>query len=776
MSTLREKAHRLLKAIGNPVEKAAFDELPTRVIVASGAIAGLLAALTLLAVAHLGDVFVLRHYYAFIIGYIYTVFSSLGLLLTNAIVGAVASYVYLRAEEYLGSGKWLAAACFFPLFASTATFVAERLTDAAGLGMSSLAPLLRIILTLLATLAMTWLFWFPWLSFYRLWLALHAERHRSRLQDEEMRTLTDSSQSDPLQSSRSYMRVRREIALIRKHRSGGPDSGGLGEIKLPGDLTNQLEPTDGIQTGVEGRSAQGRWAQGRWAESKRRETPFRRLAWFVGIVLVAAMTIAMLSSSRPLSDVLRGAFGQAGTPVKGRTVRIWVKAAGLSSELVEELANEALSASGSDTTVDAVDINQFSILAVRTIMFDGMPDIVIGSRRDLREMADQGMLMDLTPLIERDSVGLDAFVDSCIAELTVGDIVFGLPLSTSPLLLYINTKSMDYTGLSPNTPPVLWTDLVEYSKALTWFTDLNGTSVVSQLGFAPTNYAWQTWLQLASGSSLSGSGSSLSSSGSTAFASGTAGHPVASARNAQDEAEDTVIPAGSEATPAKSGAIPNEWKLLVDIASSLRATTLPDDNTANHRNPFYERQNSPEALFASGQLAMVVSDHRLHKALSRLYPDIEYGVADLPVPDWSASGTSLSEGYGIGVFKPGSNRSEEAVSHVEAAWQALKAIATDPSIQLDIAEGSGLLPGLASLFDVPSEHMGRARDLVRGDEEIEGKFRAAQLQARPFAPAALPSSSMNRIYSMLDRLVRGDESVSYVLAQIEATIAAHTRQ
>ena len=173
MKTLREKAYRLLKTIGSPVERTAFDGLPTRLVVTSGAMAGLLAALTLLAVAHLGDVFVLRHYYAFIIGYIYTVFSSLGLLVIHTIIGAVASYVYLRAEKCTRLWKWLAA-CFFPSCV-TATFVAERLTDAAGLGMSSLAPMLRIVLTLLATLAMTWLFWFPWLSFYRLSLALHVE-------------------------------------------------------------------------------------------------------------------------------------------------------------------------------------------------------------------------------------------------------------------------------------------------------------------------------------------------------------------------------------------------------------------------------------------------------------------------------------------------------------------------------------------------------------------------------------------------------------------------
>ena len=89
---------RLLKTIGT-VERSAFVELPARPIVASGAIAGILAALTLLAVAHLGDVFVLRHYHAFVIGYVYTVFSSVGLLVLNAIMGAVAAYFYLRAEE-----------------------------------------------------------------------------------------------------------------------------------------------------------------------------------------------------------------------------------------------------------------------------------------------------------------------------------------------------------------------------------------------------------------------------------------------------------------------------------------------------------------------------------------------------------------------------------------------------------------------------------------------------------------------------------------------------
>lgn len=743
MKTLREKAYRLLKTIGSPVERTAFDGLPTRLVVTSGAMAGLLAALTLLAVAHLGDVFVLRHYYAFIIGYIYTVFSSLGLLVIHTIIGAVASYVYLRAEEYLGSGKWLAAACFFPLFASTATFVAERLTDAAGLGMSSLAPMLRIVLTLLATLAMIWLFWFPWLSFYRLSLALHVERQRSRLQDDEIRTPADTSHSDLLESSRSYMRVRREIAMIRRHRSGGPDSDGLGAFKLPDDLASQLELPDGFRAGATGKEA----GSGR-AESWRKEARLRRLAWLAGAVLVAVAVIAMMSSSQPLFDVLRGAIGLNGAPAGSPTVRMWVKAAGLDSELVERLANEALSPSGSDTTVYAVDIDRFSIMAVRTIMSDGMPDIVISSRRDLREMADQGMLMDLAPLIERDSVDLGAFVDSCIAELTLGDTVFGLPLSTSPLLLYINTKSMDYTGLRPNKPPVLWTDLVEYSKALTWFTDQNGTPVVSQLGFAPTDCAWRTWLQLASSSSI--------------FASGGFGDSVPTTGSAQSEATGT--------------AIPHEWKLLVDIASSLRATTLPDDHTARHRNPFYERQHSPEALFASGQLAMVISDHRLHKVLSRHYPDVEYAVADLPVPDWGASGTSLSEGYGIGVFRPSSDQSEEAATHAEASWRAVKAITTDPSIQLGIAEDSGLLPGLASLFDVRAEHMVRTRDLVHGDEEIERKFRASQLEATPFAPAALPSSTLSRIYSMLDRLVQGGESVSYVLEQIEAAIATQARQ
>jgi ABC-type glycerol-3-phosphate transport system substrate-binding protein len=767
LNTLREKMLRLLKTIGSPVERSAFVELPARPIVASGAIAGILAALTLLAVAHLGDVFVLRHYHAFVIGYVYTVFSSVGLLVLNAIMGAVAAYVYLRAEEYLGSGKWLAVACFFPLFASTGTFVAERLTDAAGLGMSSLAPVLRVVLTLGVTLAMTWLFWFPWRSFFRLWLTLYAGRQRSALHDDDIQTPADTPHSDPLESSRSYMRVRREIALIRKHRSGELDANGLGQLKLPDDLLRQPSSPAGTRVHL---------------ESKRKVAPLRRVAWFAGAALAAGAVIAMLSSPVPVPDVLRRAVGQDGAPGSGHTVRIWVKAAGLNSELIEQLANEALSSSGSDTTVDAVDIDRFSILAVRTIMFDGMPDIVISTRQDLREMADQGMLKDLAPLIERDSVDLDAFVDSCVAELSLGDTVFGLPLSTSPLLLYINTRLMGYTGLSPDAPPVLWTDLLEYSKALTWFTDLNGTPVVSQLGFAPTDGLWHTWLQLASASLPSAPGSLQHAAGSLPSAIGsppsaTSSPPLAGSPASASGGAGHAGPAALITQNVPDGtAIPHEWKLLVDIASSLRATALPDDNAADHRNPFYERQHSPEALFASGRLAMVISDHRLHKALSMHYPDIEYAAADLPVPDWRTSGTSLSEGYGMGVLEPGSGQSKETTSHADASWQAVKAIATDPRIQSQIAEDSGLLPGLVSLFDVPTERRERARGLARGDEEIERKFGDAQLKAEPFAPAALPSSSLSRIYRMLDRLVQGNESVSYVLEQIEAAIASHARQ
>ena len=278
--------------------------------------------------------------------------------------------------------------------------------------------------------------------------------------------------------------------MIRRHRSGGPDSDGLGAFKLPDDLASQLELPDGFRAGATGKEA----GSGR-AESWRKEARLRRLAWLAGAVLVAVAVIAMMSSSQPLFDVLRGAIGLNGAPAGSPTVRMWVKAAGLDSELVERLANEALSPSGSDTTVYAVDIDRFSIMAVRTIMSDGMPDIVISSRRDLREMADQGMLMDLAPLIERDSVDLGAFVDSCIAELTLGDTVFGLPLSTSPLLLYINQVDGLHRSASQQASCAL-DDLVDSKRSHGSRTRTEHRRL--QLGFAPTDCAWRTWLQLAS--------------------------------------------------------------------------------------------------------------------------------------------------------------------------------------------------------------------------------------------------------------------------------------
>lgn len=97
-----------------------------------------------------------------------------------------------------------------------------------------------------------------------------------------------------------------------------------------------------------------------------------------------------------------------------------------------------------DARVDVANINRFSMFAVRAMVASGESGIIVGTREELRDMATHGLLVDLTPMIERDQVDLTVFVDCCIEELTYNGDVFALPLSTSPLLLHKHQSTEPY--------------------------------------------------------------------------------------------------------------------------------------------------------------------------------------------------------------------------------------------------------------------------------------------------------------------------------------------
>lgn len=728
----RDKIHKLIKMANSRTEKTAYNELPGLKVAICGAIAGALATLTLLAVAHLVDVIVLRHFYAFLIGYIATVFSSISLVITHTIMGAIAAYVHYRAEELMNSGQWLAFACFLPLFASTGVFIGDRLVQVAFTAESAITSLLRTALSVLVTLAMTWLFWTPWMAFYRIWLDRYVQRQRALKQEPEATASIVHEDNDSMESSRSYMRVRRQIALIRKHRRDG--------------LSNDDAVRFGLFKDVSGEFVDS--ADGKWSPQTSRRSAVRRIGLASAVVLAAVLLAGSLYG-RFVPGGLKGVLGVQSSTTDGPAIRVLVKSADVSTGHISDLIDQALDTVQKEARVDVANIDRFSMFAVRAIMADGESGIIIGTREELRDMANLGMLVDLNPMIERDQVDLAEFVDPCIEELSNGDTVFGLPLSTSPLLLYINTKALSHTDLSPTVPPVLWSDLMTYAKSLTWFTASGGTQVVTQLGFAASDGLWRAWLQLASDTALNATSEIPADL-----------QPTAALSDASEPSDPDLL-----------SSIPGEWRLLVDVASGLGATALPDD-LGRYRNPYYERQHNPASLFAQGHLAMVVSDYRLHRTLRDSSPDFEYAVADLPAPDWAASGTSVSSGLGIGILVPHSDQSPEMQSVIEVSWEIIKTLATDESVQTGVAQYSGLLPGLKSLYpDSQAGQLGH-RTLFSGASEIDRKFCTAQLTASPATATNLSLTSLTRLYSLLDRLIKRAESFSYVLEQIATTLTA----
>jgi len=97
------------------------------------------------------------------------------------------------------------------------------------------------------------------------------------------------------------------------------------------------------------------------------------------------------------------------------------------------------------------------------------PDIAHFSYRPIRQFADRGYILDLTPFIQKE--GGDKFLaqwdQRALETCRYKGKIWCLPEDLDPMVLLYNTQHFKEAGLDPNKPPATWEQFLDYAKKLT---------------------------------------------------------------------------------------------------------------------------------------------------------------------------------------------------------------------------------------------------------------------------------------------------------------------
>mgnify|MGYP005835631217 CR=1 FL=1 len=91
------------------------------------------------------------------------------------------------------------------------------------------------------------------------------------------------------------------------------------------------------------------------------------------------------------------------------------------------------------------------------------PDLAAADMVWMPYLAKSGALIPLNTFIETSGVAIDDFYPALLNVNTYDDQVYGLPVSTNNLELFINTDRFAAAGLDPDTPPTTWAELKDYA-------------------------------------------------------------------------------------------------------------------------------------------------------------------------------------------------------------------------------------------------------------------------------------------------------------------------
>ena len=108
------------------------------------------------------------------------------------------------------------------------------------------------------------------------------------------------------------------------------------------------------------------------------------------------------------------------------------------------------------------------------------PSVTVMEIASIKRFAENGVILPLSPYIERDKIDMDDFYKGLLINCNVGGTWYGLPYLRSTPILYMNTTLLEKAGLDTNGPKT-WAELAEYCKTVNEKTGAYGITLNSDV-------------------------------------------------------------------------------------------------------------------------------------------------------------------------------------------------------------------------------------------------------------------------------------------------------
>lgn len=245
------------------------------------------------------------------------------------------------------------------------------------------------------------------------------------------------------------------------------------------------------------------------------------------------------------------------------------------------------------------------------------------------QWSTRGALMPLDEYMERDNFDRSKIFAASWEEMMWDGRTYAIPTGTANEAFYWNKDHFRAAGLDPDRPPKTWKELEEYALKLTTY---NEDGSIDQAGYIPGYWSpfpgslFLDW-------------------------------PVQKGAKFMEDDGRTV----NLTAPANVEALAWEGQLFQELGG---------DKLIEKRASFgYGSQQG----FASGQLSMILQKSSFVQELQKFAPDLDYGVAPLPVPE-DGEQAVIAGSVWIGI--------PAGAEHPEEAWEFIKYyVQTDTQIR-----------------------------------------------------------------------------------------------
>ena len=196
-------------------------------------------------------------------------------------------------------------------------------------------------------------------------------------------------------------------------------------------------------------------------------------------VFASALTASMLllagcgsssTTSSPAASSSGGASGGTSGSASGSTINLsfWNGLTGPDRPAIEHLVSQ-FNASHPAIKI-SMQIMPWDVLYQKLLPAYGAkqgPDLVGMDSNQLPVYASKGVLQPLDPFFDQDGVQKSSLVAPALAAGTYQGKVFGVPIESTPVVLYYNKKMFTAAGLDPAKPPTNWDEWAADAKKLT---------------------------------------------------------------------------------------------------------------------------------------------------------------------------------------------------------------------------------------------------------------------------------------------------------------------